>query len=279
MAYLEQGGSVLEYFPCRYGRSKLLFRGPKRKIEGDYVAVIGGSETYGKFLARPYPALLEERLGRKVVNFGVRNAGLDVFGHDTTILDACSRAGVTVIQISGAHNMSNRFYAVHPRRNDRFLRASSLLKTVFPDVEFTDVHFTRHLLSALKMRSPEKFALVEHELREAWTSRMKALLSRIETKVVLLWLSDHSPDACDTCTAEGTEPLFVDREMIASVAPYAAEVVEVVVREAEVAVGRESLVHAELEEPAAREMLGSVAHEKAAAALAPVIASLGAHRR
>ncbi len=35
----------------------------------------------------------------------------------------------------GAQNLSNRFYAVHPRRNDRFLRASTLMKTIFREVD------------------------------------------------------------------------------------------------------------------------------------------------
>ena len=34
---LAEGG--LNYFPCRYGTSKLLFRGPRRRLDGRYVAV------------------------------------------------------------------------------------------------------------------------------------------------------------------------------------------------------------------------------------------------
>ena len=55
-----------------------------------------------------------------------------------------------MIQVSGAQNLSNRFHAVHPRRNDRFLRASTLLKTIYRDVDFTEFNFTRHLLTTLR---------------------------------------------------------------------------------------------------------------------------------
>jgi len=274
MAYEDRGGNALDYFPCRYGKSKLMFRGPKRRLEGRYVAMIGGSETYGKFVAQPYPALVEEKLGRKVVNFGLMNAGLDVFSHDTTIRDSCSRARVTVVQIGGAQNMSNRFYAVHPRRNDRFLRASALLKTIYPEVDFTEFHYTRHLLRALRADSAEKFALVEQELKQAWTARMKTLVAQLDTKVVLLWLSDHGPDESSRWTPERAEPLFVDRAMLAEVAPYVEGLVEVVADPGEIAAGRAGLVYGDLEAPAAQEMLGAVAHEKAAAALVPVIARL-----
>lgn len=59
MAYQSLGDTSLEYFPCRYGASKILFRGPQRSLEGEYVAAIGGSETYGKFVEFPYPDLME----------------------------------------------------------------------------------------------------------------------------------------------------------------------------------------------------------------------------
>ena len=59
MAFENPGQGALDYFPCRYGHSKLLFRGPRRKLDGAYCAVLGGSETYGKYVREPYPALIE----------------------------------------------------------------------------------------------------------------------------------------------------------------------------------------------------------------------------
>ncbi|MGB3314802.1 MAG: DUF6473 family protein, partial [Albidovulum sp.] len=59
MAYEYAGESALDYLPCRYGQSKLLFRGPRRKLDGAYAAVLGGTETYGKFVAEPFPNIVE----------------------------------------------------------------------------------------------------------------------------------------------------------------------------------------------------------------------------
>ena len=123
MAYDNPGDGALDYFPCRYGKSKLMFRGPRRRLEAPYVAVLGGTETYGKYTPRPYAELAEEYSGAKVVNLGAVNAGTDVYVSDQTVMEACAGASATVLQLGGAQNMSNRFYAVHPRRNDRFLRA------------------------------------------------------------------------------------------------------------------------------------------------------------
>lgn len=267
MAYENQGEGALDYVPCRYGESKLLFRGPKRKLTSPYIAMLGGTETYGKFVEMPFADMVEGGLDMSVVNLGCINAGVDVFSNEQTVVDICSKSEAVVIQITGAQNISNRFYAVHPRRNDRFLRASNLLKTIYREVDFTEFHFTRHLLTAMRETSAEKFAMVEQELREAWVARMKTLVSRINAKVVLLWIADHTPEDRETCTIDGSDPLFVDREMLDAVEPFVEDIVEVVVSHEEIFEGRRGLIYPELEEPMIHGMLGTIAHAKAAAAI------------
>lgn len=274
MDYGFPAGGGIDYQPCRYGASKLLFRGPKRALEGGYVAVLGGTETYGRFLEQPYPARLEALVDRPVVNFGTVNAGVDVFLHDPTVLQACSRAAVTVLQVGGAQNMSNRYYSVHPRRNDRFLRASALLKALYEEVDFTEVNFTRHLLAELEETSAERFALVEEELRSAWVGRMRRLLGQIEGQRVLLWFAGHPPEEPSRDAAEGDDPLFVDRAMLEAVAPEAEALVEVVVSPKEREAGLRGMTFGEVDEPAVREMLGTLAHERVAERLDAAIAGL-----
>ncbi|MBC7156036.1 MAG: hypothetical protein H5U20_00810, partial [Rhodobacteraceae bacterium] len=78
--YCDHGGAAaLDHHPCQYGTSRLVFRGPRRPLAGAQVVCLGGSETYGRFVARPWPALLESALGGAVINLGVMNAGADVF--------------------------------------------------------------------------------------------------------------------------------------------------------------------------------------------------------
>ena len=152
MTFETMGSGPLDYAPCHYGDSRLVFRGPARLLRGDYVAFLGGTETYGKFLAAPYPVLVEDALGLPAANFGQINAGVDVYLNDPGVTAAAANAAVAVVQVMGANNMSNRFYTVHPRRNDRFLRASATMQAVFRDVDFTEFHFTRHMLGALAAR-------------------------------------------------------------------------------------------------------------------------------
>ena len=268
MTYENLGLGALDYFPCRYGKSKLLFRGPRKKMAGDYLTILGGTETYGKYIETPYPALVEKLLGVECVNFGCMNAGVDVFANESTVIEACAKARVTVIQAVGAQNMSNRFYAVHPRRNDRFVQASTLMKTIFREVDFTEFHFTKHLLSTLQTLSPERFQVVEDELKAAWVARMKVLLGKIEGKTVLLWFAERTPEEKSVQGELGSDPLFVDRNMIEAIRPFVTEVVEITPSQQAKSAGIEGMLFPEMEQPAAQELMGPAAHEDAAQGLA-----------
>ncbi len=267
MTYENLGRGGLDYFPCRYGMSKLLFRGPRRRLNGEYNVFVGGAETYGKFTEIPFPLLVEHETGIKSVNLGCVNAGIDAVVKDESLVDICAGAKVVVIELLGAQNMSNRFYMVHPRRNDRFLNASKALKELFPGVDFTDITFTRHLLTVLKEADPEAFAQVEYELKDAWIGRMNAFIKKMAGKVVLLWMADHSPD-------EGkwyNDPILVDRNMITSLSLTVDSKVEVVGTEDEKNDGFDELIFGALEEHQAENMLGPVVHRRAAAELSDAI--------
>ena len=268
------GDAALDYYPCRYGTSKLTFRGPRRRLEGDYVAYLGGLETFGKFTETPFPALVEQETGLRSVNLGCANAGIDAYLRDSSVMEICARARATVIQIMGAQNMSNRFYTVHPRRNDRFVSASNLLRKIYPDVDFTEFHFTRHMLNTLAEACPDKFAMVREELRHAWIARMRTLIDQIGGPVVLTWLAGHKPDNCGTGSIRRADPLFVERDMLDAIRPSADAVVEVVATPDEITAGNDELIFATMERPAAKEMLGPVVHRRAASALAPVLEQL-----
>jgi hypothetical protein len=274
MAFERMGERALDYDPCRYGASKLLFRGPRRRLEGEYCAVLGGTETYGRFIEKPFPALIEAATGMRMVNLGYVNAGVDVFLNDAEVTEACQHARVTVVQVLGAHNMSNRYYAVHPRRNDRFLRASPLMKSLFREVDFTEFHFTRHMLSALQAISPDKFAVVADELQMAWVARMKQLLTRLGSKTVLLWMADHAPEEAGTPPRLDHDPLLVNRAMVEEVRLRATVYLEMVISQEALAHGAEGMVVSPFDQAAAVGVPGPAVHEEVARQLAPVLREL-----
>lgn len=272
--YDHHGAAALDYSPCQYGGSRLLFRGPERPLKEAYCAILGGTETYGKYIERPFPQLVEDEIGRTVINLGLVNAGVDVFAGEDAVRQLSDRARVTVVQVLGAQNMSNRFYTVHPRRNDRFLRASAMLQAVYREVDFTEFHFTRHMLSTLQGVSAERFTLLVDELKAVWLARMRHLAEQLRGRTVLLWLSGHHPGEAARSEGLGLDPLFVDRAMVEAVRPLFTEYVEVVASREARASGVNGMVFPPLEQPAAAQMPGPAVHDEVAEALAPVVARL-----
>jgi hypothetical protein len=268
MTAIEKATPGLDYAPCRYGTSRTLFRGPAKSLEGAYISVLGGTETYGRFVERPFPDLVGERLGHTAVNFGCVNAGLDVFINDPVIMRACSQSTLTVVQVVGAQNMSNRFYTVHPRRNDRFLRASRKMTEIWPDVDFTEIHFTRHLLNTLRGSSEERFETLRKELADAWFARMRGFARELSGRVVLLWMSDRRPEHLADLSSE-SGPLFITRDMIEALRPEVLDIVEVVSPRPYGPAETKGMVFPEMERPIAERLPGPAMHQLTAEALAP----------
>ena len=199
----------------RSGRPRVAVRDTDRHVGGRYVACLGGTETFGKFVDQPWPRMLEARLDLPCLNLGIANASVEASLHDDALLGACRDATVTVIEVTGAHNLTNRLYSVHPRRNDRFLAAPNVLKALYPEVDFADFCFTRHLLRELHALSPERFELVKAELQQSWSGRMRTLIERCGGEVFLLWFAQDVPD--DTpAPGIGADPVFVTGTMMAA---------------------------------------------------------------
>ncbi len=269
MSYEALSPGGLDYLPCRYGNSKVLFRGPRRSLDKNFVAFFGGTTTYGKFIRAPFPDLVESQLGTTCVNFGSMNGGVDVYATDPYLREVTGMAAATVIQITSPRNMSNRFYRVHPRRNDRFVEASPLLRAIYRDVDFTEFNFTNHMLKRLQLVSQERFEPVVEELQTAWIARMRLVLSQISGKTILLWASDRAPD--ETSNDIDADPAFITRAMLDKVIPMATEYVEVVASAEAVEAGTEGMIFADTEAPAAEQMLGPHVHHEISRALVPTL--------
>ena len=214
-----QGGFVGT--TCRYGSSAMDMRGPAVALDDPYSVVLGGSAVHGAEEAVPFVARLATATGRRIANLGVRNAGLDVFARDEALLAVAAGAEVAVLQTLGAHGLSNRFYKVHPRRNDRFLRQSERLAALYPEVDFSEFAFVRHLLVTLHARCPARFEEVLGELRLAWVARMRQMTDALPGRRILLDIRS----AGRSCL--GPDPLFVTGDMIGQLRETVDEVVTV----------------------------------------------------
>ncbi|MEM7318529.1 MAG: DUF6473 family protein [Pseudomonadota bacterium] len=259
MSYEMQGAGTPVDETCRYGTSRLHFRGPKRDLSRAFIACLGGHETFGKFVRQPYPAILEQNLGRACVNLGSLHCGLDAILEDPELVSLAVRSDGCVIQMPGAQNISNRLYRVHPRRNDRFLQASDALVELYPEVDFTEFNFNKHLLTHLLQRSAARFERVRCELQHAWLRRMHQLLASLDGLPILLWLRYAGPSGI-LSSQIGPEPLLVSKQMVDSLADQARDIVEVHVRTAGESDELGDMIFGTLQEPAAEHMIGPDTH-------------------
>ena len=264
MSYHTMGRAALDYAPCYYEGSRICFRGPKAHLDEPYVAYLGSTETFGKFVSQPFPWITGLGLHTDTLNLGVVNSGIDMYLAEPDLMELARRSKVTVVQTMSAANLSNKYYTVHPRRNDRFVKPTIHLEALVPDLDLTEVHFTRHFLTELAAHSPSVFEIVRKELRAVWIYRMEQLLAQIGGKIVLLWFGRRSPDAASGMESLAIDPLFVDRAMIEMLRPMVNEIVEVVPSDMAKAEGPRGMVFHPLEAEAATKMMSVRAHCEAA---------------
>ena len=176
MTYTKLGPRALDYTLCQYGVSRNIFRGPRKSFCKPYIVCLGGSEIFGQSVPAPFPILTERLIGQTVVNLGVTHAGPDLYLKDDAVIDIARKAELCVLQVMGANNMSNPYYKVYPRRNDRFIKALPAFSTA---------------------------------LRKTWCDKMKRLLKVINRPTVLLWMQNKS-----ACFSFDSDPLFVTQSDI-----------------------------------------------------------------
>jgi hypothetical protein len=258
-------GDLPEIEPCVYPGSRLCCRGPQVSPVPPYLVCLGGNEVFGKFVSDPFPRLLADGLDRHCLNLGALNAGIDSFVEDQGVMRIARGAQAAIVQVMGAQNLSNRYYRVHPRRNDRFVAPTADLRRLFPEVDFTRFHFNRHLLYALRAVSPDRFDKVVAELQNRWITRMQLLLSMLPGEVVLLWLRYQLQE--DPLSAE---PLFVSREMVSAVASAFKGVVELELRTEDGSDWPRSRL---------RDLLGPATHRRISEALQGALPPSGENRK
>lgn len=276
MGHLSSNEGAIDYAMCRYGQSRLMFRGPPRVPEGGYCVALGGAATFGRYLPSPWPHLLERISRRMVINLGVPHAGPDAYLSDPCVMRLVIGADLRLIEVPDAINLSNPLYSVHSRRNDRFLRAGNALVRLYPEVDFTEFAFTRHMIGALAEHGQQRFALVARQLQQVWLARMGQLLDLCDGPTVLVWLADRPPPEREVEVPSPAAPRLVNRAMLEALRPRTSEIVEVVV--GDYFGGVMGKIFGPTEEPAARASPGREVHEETALGLMPFVVGGGAGR-
>ncbi|QIE54663.1 hypothetical protein G5B40_03930 [Pikeienuella piscinae] len=229
--YQKPDQALIDYKGYKWGRLNQVYRGPKPDLSRPYIACIGAAQTFGRYVERPFPALLAEELDIQVANFGAASAGPGFFLRDAAVIEAASSAELCVIQVMSARSLSNRLFKVQLSRNAQIEAVSKSLEALFPHIDFETFTYAHNMLNQIAEEDPDKFVAVEAELKAAWVARTRVLLQSIQTRRVLFWFSERETDEEVSGGAAGQAlkyPQFVDQEMMDAVAPLVDRVVRCV---------------------------------------------------
>ena len=262
------GPGDLSYFPCHYGMSRVTYRGPQICTDAPYLAFLGGSETFGPFVEAPFPTLVAEACGAQALNLGVRNAGPDVMLNARGVLDLTHRAAGTVVQVPLVANLSNQFYRVHPRRNDRFLCITEDLRARAKLLDMCEVHFIGHFWAELARQSPEIAETVRKEVQRTWVERMQLLLSHVAPPVYLLWVEPWGP--AQRPARDASLPIITSR-MLQALAPQVVAQINVRPSQSAQDEGASTLVFDRQDRAKAAYALNAAAHREVADAVLSVM--------
>jgi len=225
----------------------------------------GGDETYGRFVDRPYAAILEERLDRRCLNLGSLFCGVDALCKDRGLFDLLNGSELCILQVPDILGQSNHFYRVHPRRNDRVLAPTENLIGLYPEVDFTDIHFVHHLMVRLQECRDARFEVVVEELQQNWIRQVSGLLGAIEPPTILLRLNVLRQVEAE-CQGERGDFAVTDH-MLEAIRPLASNCVDVPVHVSGQSDELEDMLFGTLQQPMAEHMIGPAAHRSVAQAL------------
>lgn len=229
--YQKTDAGFIDYQQHRFGSTKSLMRGPLEPIGKPYIVCLGAAQTFGRFVERPFPRLLQERLGVRCVNLGAAGGGPDLFLADKEILALCAGAEACVLQVMSGRSINNAFYSVEQRRNAIIKYFAPELRDVIWDMRQKGRKLMAHdvLLKIRQKKNPQLTQRVFGEVRRAWVEAYWRLLSDIRTYSILFWFSERTPDSKEAYEHQGKWmkfPQMVDKSMIDAVRPRADAYIE-----------------------------------------------------
>lgn len=196
------------------------FRGPPVNTSAPYLAFIGASQTFGRFVPRPFPCLLGTRLGIPVLNLAVGGAGPRHY-LARNYLELINGAEAVVIQVMSGRSASNSLFdnsesggmIGHVRGEQSTVRA--------------DEFYSRLGQSSSKPR----FEAIVNETRNDYMSSFIQLLRKIVVPKILFWFSRRHPQYAEDYekipeAVLGDFPQLVNQSMVQRLAAFSDDYVE-----------------------------------------------------
>lgn len=231
--YQEPDQRVADYQPyCldeaiidRSTQRPLWIRGPRpeRLEPAEYFVCLGAAQTFGRFCARPFPTILQQRLGIPVLNISHGGAGPAFFcGNNKRLLAYLNNARFVIVQVMSGRSGSSSLFESD---GVGFFRCRSDGSFVGCDEAFAEL---------LRKEPRARVAQIVEETRQSWRNSYRRLLAGIVVPKILFWFATRPPEYRqgweDLPSLYGAFPQLVNMPMVADVRRLSDGYVECVTR-------------------------------------------------
>ncbi|MFM1873508.1 MAG: hypothetical protein RL398_2930 [Planctomycetota bacterium] len=159
------------------------FRGPAPDLSRPYAAFIGGAQTFGRFVARPFAQAVADELGMQCLNLGIGGAG-PRFALQPPVLELLNGAAIVVVQFFSGRSASCTLFD-----NGRQGRNSGKYLPTGKHMSYEQ--FFKNLLARAEPALVER---IVRETREDYAHSMREVAAAIKAPKVALWISRRRPE-------------------------------------------------------------------------------------
>jgi hypothetical protein len=209
----------------RSTKRPLFVRGPRLETleKGGYFVCLGAAHTFGRFCARPFPTILQDRIGLPVLNISHGGAGPAFFcGDNECLLRYLNDARFVVVQVMSGRSASNSLFESDGVGHFKCRSDGTYLGC---DEAFTDL---------IKSQPKPLLARIVRETRQSWCTSFQQLLLDINAPKILFWFSTRTPQYAQGWRSLsdlfGAFPQLVNGQMVSQVRRYCDRYVECVSR-------------------------------------------------
>jgi hypothetical protein len=227
LGYQHEDALAIDYQLWRLPGTGLDCRGPGfAELPERFFVAVGAAQTFGRFVPRPYCAIVADRIGLPGVNLGFSGAGPSFFTRNPALLGVINRAEFAIVQFLSGRSVSNSRFGV--QINQGLVRP----RDAAPDAAalFAEDAYRRFL----QEETVEEAVRLRTEARVAYVAEMNALLDSIRVPVVLMYWSTREPDYADGIESIGSYwgefPHFVNAAVVSRIKDRADRYVEAVTR-------------------------------------------------
>jgi hypothetical protein len=222
LGYQRSDAHIIDYQLYELPGVHGVFRGPPTRTN-EYIACVGAAQTFGRFAAMPFPALISNCLGIETLNLGRGGAGPGFHRSSPALMAYINRARLVIVQIFSARSQSNSLFTVTGERVRGINRVDGS--------EISADQFYTWLVS----QDRELASRIINETRANYVSAMAELLEAINAPKILLWFSVRRPEYEERWELPlgrlfGDFPQLVNRAMVEQLRAYADFYVECVSR-------------------------------------------------